>query len=200
MSLIDTAKLVLFYKALALKSGGGTVEALGWTSAETQQIRFAVLAEIADLRGKEVLDAGCGHGDLAPFLFEKYGELKYVGVEQSPAFLDVAISRYFSLQNVTFQLGNFWSSTLPQADYVLASGSLSYRHSDGQFLYQMIEKLFAASRIGLAFNLLSELAADDGFHNSYNPQAIVAYCKTLTPNVKLVQGYLPNDFTVYMYR
>lgn len=44
--------------------------ALGWRDHNSQLIRFEVLADIADLNGRSVLDVGCGYADLLPFLSE----------------------------------------------------------------------------------------------------------------------------------
>ena len=39
-------------------------------SPEGQLFRFERIAQVADLRGRSVLDLGCGLGDLYPFLRE----------------------------------------------------------------------------------------------------------------------------------
>ena len=43
---------------------GAEVRALNWRSAELQHRRFAVLAQVGELKSASVLDVGCGMGDL----------------------------------------------------------------------------------------------------------------------------------------
>jgi SAM-dependent methyltransferase len=200
MNLSDTAGIILFHRARAQHFGNDTAQALGWTSAETQQARFEALAGIGNMQGKEVLDIGCGHGDLLALIRTKYGQLKYTGIDHAPAFIKIATERYGSIADTNFLLADFWSAPLPETDYVLASGALSYRHSDAEFVYKMIAKMFATCQLGLAFNLLSNTEREDGVLVAYNPQEILAYCKTLATRAELIEGYLTNDFTLYLYR
>jgi trans-aconitate methyltransferase len=166
-NLNDIANIVLFHKACAKEHGNGSVGALGWTNDEAQLARFAALSGIGDMNNKTVLDVGCGHGDLAPYLHNQFTGCQYTGVDQAPVFLDVAMKRYGQIRNTTFLFADFWSAVLPKADYVLASGALSYRNSNDRFLFDMIDKLFATSNIGLAFNLLSYLDNEDGLLRTY---------------------------------
>lgn len=200
MDLKDIASIVLFHKSAAKRHGSGSAGALGWATQEAQFARFAVMADIGDMKDKTVLDVGCGHGDLAPFLQNLYPTCKYIGIDQAPAFLDIAIERYGPLPNTSFMLADFWTANLPQADYVLASGALSYRNSYPRFLYDMIAKLFKSCNIGLAFNLLSHLDSNDGLLLFYDMEDVLAYCDTLSQKTELIKGYLPNDFTVWMYK
>lgn len=167
--------------------------------AEGQQARFRILSGIADLNSYSVLDAGCGHGDLREFLGRLYPDVKYYGVDQIPAILSVAVSRYGHLANTWFYQGDFSTSSLPEVDYILACGALSYRNSDSQFVLKMIKKLFFGCRLGFAFNLLSKTDFDDGLLTAYSADYIKAFCFTLTDKVTLVKDYYEHDFTIFMY-
>ena len=46
-------------------------DVLDWACAESQQTRFAVLADNVELAGRSLLDIGCGLGDLRTFLDER---------------------------------------------------------------------------------------------------------------------------------
>ncbi len=199
MNLLDTAAIFRFHKEQIRDYGMGSVGALGWTSAEAQLQRFEKLAQIADLNGESVLDAGCGHGDLRPYLGNLYPTLRYYGVEQMPDLLNVAIEKYAHLPETLFFQGDFAASELPSTDYTLVCGSLNYRNSDPLFVLRIIEKLFITCRKGLGFNLLSHVDPPDGLLTSYKPEFIVEYCKQLTPNIIFTDGYRENDFTIFMY-
>lgn len=199
MSLLDTAAVFRYHKQLIQQYGSTHVGALGWTDTEGQSVRFEVLAQIADLNDQSVLDLGCGHGDLCAYLRERFPRLRYFGVEQIPDILQVAIDKYGHLPETLLFQGDFTVSELPATDYILASGSLSYRNSDPLFLVKTIEKLFHTCRKGLGFNLLSQADPPDGLLVAYDPVFIEAYCRLLSPKTRVIQGYRDNDFTVFMY-
>jgi SAM-dependent methyltransferase len=199
MHLIDTAQIFRFHKSLTEKYGVGTTGALGWKQPEGQQARFKILSRIASLDDCTVLDAGCGHGDLCAFLHNIYPGVQYMGVEQIPAHLEVAVSRYNHLFNTRFFEGDFASAALPEADYILACGALSYRNSDNLFLLKTIGKLFASCKMGLGFNLLSKTDFAEGLLTAYDPEYIRSYCRTLTDKVRLIEDYYEDDFTIFMY-
>jgi len=147
-----------------------------------------------------VLDVGCGHADLYAFLQPRFPGLRYCGIELLPELLDVAQARHGHDRHVTLGAGDFLRASLPPADYVLASGALNYQHRNPQFIFQAIEKLFDSCRLGLGFNLLSQVPGPEGLLRAYEPAAIVGFCQTLAREVQLRQGYWPDDFTVLMYR
>ena len=62
MHLHDMAHIFRFHKQLVKAHGAGSTAALGWKETAGQQVRFNIMAGIADLTGSTVLDAGCGHG------------------------------------------------------------------------------------------------------------------------------------------
>lgn len=198
--LLDTAAIFRYHRRRIQKYGPGGPGALGWAGPEGQQARFQALTQIGDLAHHSVLDAGCGYADLYPFLQQRYPGVRYHGIEQMPELLAVARARYRDAAGITLSSGDFLRSPLPSADYVLASGALNYRHRDPQFIYQAIEKLFGSCQLGLGFNLLSWEPAGGGPLAAYDPAAMLAFCQTLAPRAKLLQGYWEGDFTVFMYR
>ncbi len=173
--------------------------ALGWRNRHSQLIRFDALASIADLNGKTILDAGCGHGDLFAFLLECYPDMAgYCGVDFIPEMITAARNRFTS-PIASFWPVSFMSPDLPIHDYVLASGSLNYASADPAYIYKAISRLFELSRLGLGFNLLRAVPYE-GLLVAYDPQDVVAYCHTLSHNVILVDDYADEDFTVFVYR
>ncbi len=199
MNASDIAGISGFHNKLIAAYGTEGIDAVGWLSEASQKARYKVLSDMADFTGKHVLDAGCGHADLLPYLSSLYNNMQYTGIEQMPELLAVAIKRYGHLAGTQFLQADFSESALPIADYVIACGSLSYRTSDNQYIFTVIEKLFAQSRLGCCFNLLSALKYPDPAIVAYNPTEIHAFCKTLTTHARLVDGYWENDFTVMMH-
>jgi len=180
--------------------GASSVGALGWLDSESQLSRFEMLAGIGDMNNRSVLDAGCGHGDLFAFLSKQYRLGHYTGIDHSEIFVNTAIKKYGGHPQVSFQLADFDTDELPEADYVLLSGSLNYRNSDPGFIYKMIAKLFAACKIAMGFNLLNDVYDPIGILVAYNMEAINEYCRTLTSNTILHKDYTQGDFTIWMYK
>src|SRR5882672_6119425 len=61
---------------------GDQFGALLWASPRTQAARFDAICRLAEMRGKKVLDVGCGRGDLMDFMIEREIEpAEYVGIE-----------------------------------------------------------------------------------------------------------------------
>jgi SAM-dependent methyltransferase len=195
-----TDSIFRYHRTLIERHGTGTTRALGWRKIEGQSKRFEILCQIGDLSRHSVLDAGCGHADLYPFLNKRFSSVTYYGCEQIPELLQVATKRYQHENNVVLVEGDFLKLAIPMTDFVLASGSLTYRHSDENFVYNAIEALFAHCRIGLGFNLLSGGVEANTLLRSYPPEDILKFCQTLSKRVQLQAGYWPDDFTVFVYR
>lgn len=197
---VDAAGISHFHKSLINQYGTGTTRALGWRKIEGQWVRFDQLSQIGDLSGHSVLDAGCGHADLFPFLKKKFSSVTYYGCERISELLQVATQRYGREKNVILLQGDFLDPAMPMTDFVLASGSLNYRHSDDDFVYKAIEALFANCRIALGFNLLSGGVVPNTLLKAYHPDDILRFCHTLSGRVQLQSGYWPDDFTVFIYK
>lgn len=195
----DTAAIFSYHRRAMSIHGKESNRALGWREPESQLIRFKELVDLADLNNCTVLDAGCGHGDLSIYLQRIYPAMKYIGVEQIPELLEVAIERFKGMDNIVFQKADFMRSELPCADYIMACGSLNYYNHDREFIFKAIKTLFNSSKCGLAFNLLSRVMGL-GLLVAYDPQKIFSYCKTLSPKVILKNDYSDEDFTIYMYK
>jgi len=199
MELLDTAAIFRFHQYLVEKHGNDTCAALGWKTAEAQTARYKILSRIGDLNNCTVMDVGCGYGDLRNYLAAIYPGIRYIGIEQIPAFLNIAIDRYGGLPETVFFDGDFSASELPLVDYIIACGALSYRNSDPAYVFKMIEKLFNNCRQGFGFNLLGKTADPDGIIACYNPNLILDFCNKLTDNIQFIDGYWESDFTVMMY-
>jgi SAM-dependent methyltransferase len=195
----DSAGIFNYHEYMILQHGSESNYALGWRDTESQLIRFKTLAGIANLSGHSILDAGCGYGDLLPYLSTMYGQVVYTGIEQIPALFNEALTRHHNYSNASFIFGNFINITLPVSDYVMASGSLNYKSSDPQFIFKAIERLYESCTYGFAFNLLRTISSE-GILVAYDPFEILNYASSLCREAKLIADYADEDFTIFMYR
>ncbi len=180
--------------------GPGTPGALGWKADANQELRLGIFAQLGDFAGRSVLDIGCGHGDLRSLIALHTDNFSYTGIDQMQPFLDVAVARHGTAKDTCFMLGDFTADPLPTADYVIASGALSYRCSAPNFIFTMIAKLYASSAIGFGFNLLSRVDFAGGILVAYDQASILAYCQSLSRRVELIPDSVGDEFTVLMVK
>jgi cyclopropane fatty-acyl-phospholipid synthase-like methyltransferase len=190
---------VEYFEELLAKHGDSP-QALDW-SFSGQHERFKVLWEAGVQPQHSVLDVGCGLGHFADYLTERGHTGQYEGVDASEKLLDAARARrpdrYFS------KIGLLWlngKQELPAFDFIVSSGMLNVRPCDGH-MRTLIERCFAVARVGCAINMLSARAPEqrrDRFY--YAPSQVLTDALKLTSKVTLRHDYLPNDFTICLYK
>lgn len=201
MTLLEKAAILHYHRHRIDEFESGTVGALGYRSEESQSKRFEALTTVGDLNGCSVLDIGCGHGDLKGFLDARFHGFSYIGIDQMAEFIQQARSLYGQRPNCYFCITDFSEAELPPVDYVFASGTLGYRCEDDRFHFAMIEKMYHAASKALAFNMLD--AAQFPAHPlliGHDMEKVADFCQGLAPDVRLLRGYLEDDFTVLMYK
>ena len=201
MDLIEKVTVMHYHRHRIAESKPGSVEALGWRGERSQQARYETLVKVGDLNGCTLLDVGCGHGDLKSFLDLHYADFDYIGIDQMPEFITEAKARYGDCPRTSFYQTDFSAAKLPSVDYVFASGALGYRCKNESFYAEMISKLYHSTTVAFAFNLLDRKTFP--VHDllvGHDREAVLALCRTLSPRVEWFDGYLKDDFTVFMYR
>ncbi len=201
MNLIEKATIMHYHRHRITTYKAGTVKALGWRGSESQLKRFEALADVGDLNKACILDLGCGYGDLKGYLDQKFSDFTYIGIDQMPEFIAEAQSIYSHHTKTTFHQSDFSRLAFPEVDYVLASGALGYRCADPDFYTDMISKMFAAAKVALAFNMLDAACfPDDPLLTGHDAEQILGFCRSLSPRVKVIQGYLEDDFTIFIQK
>ena len=146
-----------------------------------------------------VLDIGCGVGDLYNYLLRRRIPVTYTGFDILPEMVAHARRRYpeaqFEVRDVLQGLGS------ERFEYVLCSGAFNVNFGRNVAAVQKIlAELLRCCTRGVAINFLSTRASErDAILFNYDPEALFTYCQTLTPHIRLLEGYLPNDFTLYLY-
>lgn len=200
MNLPDSIAIQKYHNDRILKFGGDSSRALGWTTSESQQIRFSIILELlGDLNHQSVLDVGCGHGDLRGFIGASFDDFTYAGIDQVERFLDVAIERYGKYANTAFYAGDFFKADIPVCDFCVACGALSYVSNEPDFIFKIITKLFRNCKRGLVFNLLKQIDSKEQILTGYPSEQILAHCKTLSNHIVYRDGYCGEDYTIAIY-
>jgi SAM-dependent methyltransferase len=187
-----------YYDALVSRYGHDP-RACDYGRAESQAIKFAVLSEVMPLDGKRVLDVGCGFADYAGYLFARFRDCIYEGMDLSPAMVAAARRLHPELP---IRQANILEQDPGDFDVVTANGIFYLLGGEAPTLMrELIARMYASAREAVAFNSLSAWAPDQERGEYYaDPAEVLNYCRTLTPWVVLRHDYHPRDFTVYLYR
>ena len=108
------------YYETKLRAHGPTPAGVDWNSQESQELRFALVANLwRDEADASILDYGCGYGALADYLRARGHRGAYTGYDVSEAMAQAAHARVASLSacRVTAR-----RTDLEPTDYTVASG------------------------------------------------------------------------------
>ncbi|MBL9051075.1 MAG: class I SAM-dependent methyltransferase [Tabrizicola sp.] len=199
-----TEALTKHYRHLLL-THGDSAEAAQYSSRESQFRRFAALARVADLRGKRVLDFGCGTASFAEYLLSiDQMPAHYHGVDIMTDFFEYAREKVpggrFSHPD---ELGD------ERFDFAFVSGVFNNRRKGNRkFWQQTVRDLFSRCDIGLSFNLMSTHVdyQDPGLFYEDPARAFTFVKREVTPFVTLCHDYLPKlgsipfEFVIHAFR
>jgi SAM-dependent methyltransferase len=182
----------------SLKEYGEGPKALLWWDYRSMAIRFRELVKDAPLDGKSVLDAGCGMGDLLPYLYAKSTSFRYLGVDTNKGFIEIAKQRY---EGHNFKVADPFNSRVGEFDVVLSSGVMNGNYKGWlERRKKMIKALYEQTNQVLAFNMAGGLKPipNDSLIAYADAREIFDFCKTLSDRVILNTEYLQKDFTIVM--
>jgi len=179
-------------------SGRANHDVLDWTSAASQEARFVVLADNVDLSGRSLLDVGSGLGDLCGFLKRRRIAVEYTGVDILEKMVQAARRRHRDgrfLHADIFQGDPFGDERF---DVVFCSGTFNLNLGNNrEFLPTAVARMLELAREHVVFNLLhARYAGSDGTYFYHDPDDVRAMLRDLPCELRLLDDYLPNDFTV----
>jgi trans-aconitate methyltransferase len=173
--------------------------------------RTCFQSDLADDQAWSLLDVGCGFADLQRYMNKQHLFADYTGIDVSPDMIRGAKAMAPELNLFTGELSDF-RYTPAQFDYVFLSGALNevvetqvegLADQQGDYARLVIAKMYEICGQGVAFNLLDRRFPWHQTRNdlqSFYPQEMLEYCQGFAAQVTLVEGYLENDFTVYLYK
>jgi SAM-dependent methyltransferase len=196
------------YEGWLDEHGPGSSRAVAWNDPALQVLRFDLLAQV--MEGDEpvtVADFGCGTGALSAHLAARADPPPlgaYTGYDFVPAMIEAARERH-SDPRARFEVG---TEVREDVDYVLVSGTFTLRAEVGDEDWEahirgVLEGLWARSRRGLGFNLLTRgtKVAEPTVYTG-DPEAWAAWCSRALPGARVALRYGPPlpDFTVLVRR
>lgn len=162
------------YEAYAAAAAIDQPMHVGWPSVEYQAESFRVLLKLAGSSAGGLLhDAGCGVGDLIPYLKE---ETRYIGSDGYLPSLSAAKARFPTRAFIGL---NLESDILPACDLVLANGTFAFYSQ--KTVFQLIRRLYESSAKALVFTLLT--SNPEKGHIAHDPDQVLRFCRRLTSQV-----------------
>lgn len=190
MSRVDTT---VFYDA-SIRQYGISARGVQWRSKASQEIRFDQLLKLLPSDASEIMDVGCGFGDLYLYLPKQNREnLSYKGID----ILEKMVGEARNRTNQTIEQCDALKDPLPHAEFYVCSGAMNIltRYESHQF----IQRCYAASKRGFIFNFL-EGKDRSHIYNYLLACDVEALGKSLGARMEWRQGYFESDCTVAFYK
>ncbi|RLA81241.1 MAG: class I SAM-dependent methyltransferase [Epsilonproteobacteria bacterium] len=172
---------------------GISAQGVHWNNKYTQYKRFEIITKCIkkDIKNSTLVDVGCGFGEYYNYLQNNHKvPTKFIGLDCEQNMINICRKRFPSLE---FYTKDILKDELIDADYYTCSGALNILTLDEINIF--IKKCFHASRKGFIFNFLKNLT-----FSNIKKYEIINICEQYTQSIIVKEGYLDNDFTIFMIK
>ena len=195
----DIQDIETFYDQKLIEHGVSH-KAVGWGSKEDQFLRFRMLLRGISPKGKVILDAGCGLGDLVKYLDELTGgDFEYIGIDITESLILKARDIH-SRPNCTFLVGDLMAERVKEVDISILSGALTYNTKGIKgYAEKTMSRMYELSREAACLNFMSKYVDFELEKNKhYYPEEVLRWSYGLTRNVNLYGDYPLYEFTIQL--
>jgi hypothetical protein len=175
---------------------------LGFRTRTSQEKRFNALLALGDFHQRRLLDVGCGFGDFLRFLLDRGIQPLYTGLDICQPMVARCRER-FPVSAGRFIAGDVLEHRPDEGyHYVVASGIFGLdADSMRSRIEPTIRRMFSWCGMGMAANFLSTRSTAPAAQRIYvDPCEALEMGLALTPAAQLDHTYLPNDFTLHLYK
>jgi SAM-dependent methyltransferase len=207
----EVSELLRKHYEVTFEQHGPTSAGVDWgTDSAKLELRYdkmlAVILSESELRGKAtILDVGCGYGGLLEHALRKGMTLEYTGIDVCANMIEYAHRVH---KDARFLVGDILKiDCAGPFDYVVCNGILTQKLTAtqkemDQFAHAIVRRMFALSRRGIAFNVMTTNAnffASNLYYRS--PVELLSWAiSELTTRVALDHSYPLYEFTLYLYK
>jgi SAM-dependent methyltransferase len=171
---------------------------LGWSKLQ-HTLRYEILLSYWKLSGADLLDFGCGFGDMYAWCQATgRSDVRYHGIDLNPRLIAEGLKRYPDADLAACDVA---ASGLPASyDVIVASGLYNFRLKDNWGFIAETFRMFAAGcRQGFSANFLTSRADfEDPTLYYVDPCTVLDLCYEYSRRVLLRQDYMPFEFTVFV--
>jgi ubiquinone/menaquinone biosynthesis C-methylase UbiE len=181
---------------------GRDLKTVGWGKRDDQNLRFEILLRNLDVRGKTILDVGCGLGDLVPYLASRFGDnFKYIGIDVARRLVEDARRQFEVPDRIEFVHGDIFSIELPSVDISLLSGALSLRvEGIEEYAERTLSEMCRISRYATTLNFLSKYCDYELEKNQhFEPEEVFRWARKRCRRVNLIHDYPLFEFTIQAF-
>jgi len=184
-----------------LEKHGDSPGAVRWTSVGQQRRYLAILEAAGDLTGRDILDFGCGKGDLYGFLRASGRLAGYCGIDVNPNLIDLARRKH---PEAEFLVHDVEERPLDRAfDVILICGVFNLRIAGiAESLRSALAKLMPLCRESLHLNVPSARAAHKDVDLHYEePEELLAFARReLSPSATLHDDVVEDELFLSVFR
>ncbi len=181
-----------------LEQYGHDARTLGWTKRQ-HLLRYDVLLSYWNLANADLLDFGCGFGDMYDYCRQSgRTDVRYHGIDLNPRLIEAGRERY---PDADLRALDISTDGLPQSyDVIVASGVYNFRMADNwSFIRETFDLFRAKARRGFAANFITDRVdfRDESLYNA-DPCAVLDLAYSYSKRVVLRQDYMPFEFTIFV--
>jgi trans-aconitate methyltransferase len=178
---------------------------LGWESSDAQQLRFQALVNSIDLKGKKILDIGCGTGSFLQYIDQRFTDFNYTGVDILEHMISIAKNKKLNGNFLCLDIFKENPFSQNEFDVIFASGTFNINLGNNkQFIIDAVKLFNNISSEIISFNLLNASSPDREDKYFYSsPNEICELINSEFPGhfmIEVIQGYLQNDFTIVCHK
>ena len=170
-------------------------------NSRPQKMRYESFLYANDLEGSSVLDVGCGAGDFLRHLQKRDISVDYLGTDISKKMVARCAER-FPKQNFS-HIDVFDMKQESNFDYVVSFGIHNIKiESAWDILKKYTQSQFDLCKKAAHLSILTDRYTGrfDSHIQSWKAEDVLKMALEITPYVSLKHDYLPNDFSVTLYR
>jgi SAM-dependent methyltransferase len=190
-------QIIIDRYAKRLAQFGYDPKTLGWTKGK-HNLRFHILLSQWNLDNADILDFGCGFGDMYAYCMRHFSNTRYQGIDLNQELITEGKKQY---PNADLSARDAFAASLDkQYDYIFSSGVHNFKLTDNwRFIQDTFELFNNFSTKGFALNFLSnkvEYELSDTYHS--DPALVLDLCYKYSNRVVLRNDYMPFEFTVFV--
>ena len=186
------------------KKFGKDIRSLGWDNNINQKIRFQNILKISNINHfNNILDVGCGFGDLYFFIKKNKIKLNYSGIDINKTFIEI------NKQNKDLKKCKFYNQSIfkfnKKFDVITSFGLLNYKKCTNIYIEKFIKSMFEKTKKAALIDFISEdqKFKKDNFIKYHKPENILKITKKISKNFCLFSNYpeIPQkEFTIIIYK